>query len=121
MQTPASDIIQSGDLGGQKVAMGFDPNSLAHLMSVLTDLYSDPVGAIVREYSTNALDSHVEAAAYVSALQVLDTHNELKHFDPRYLEGGMPPIEVSIPSTFSPFFKVVDHGIGLSVDDITTM
>jgi hypothetical protein len=96
METPVSSIRQTGDLGGQKVKMVIDENALAHIMSVLTDLYSDPVGAVVREYSTNALDSHIEA-------------------------GNTAPIEVFTPNALSPFFKVVDHGVGLSVDDITNM
>jgi len=96
METPVSSITSQGDLGGQKVKMSFDENSLAHLMSVLTDLYSDPQLAVIREYSTNALDAHIEA-------------------------GITDPIEVFTPSAYSPYFKIVDHGVGLSVDDITDM
>lgn len=82
-----------GDLGGEKVAMSFDQNSLAHIMSVLTDLYSDPELAIIREYSTNALDAQIRA-------------------------GVTTPIEVSTPNALSPFFKVKDNGIGMDADDI---
>jgi hypothetical protein len=96
METPVSSITSQGDLGGQKVKMSFDENSLAHLMSVLTDLYSDPQLAVIREYSTNALDAHIEA-------------------------GITDPIEIFTPSAYSPYFKIVDHGVGLSVDDITDM
>jgi hypothetical protein len=73
--------------------MGFDPSSVAHIMSVLTDLYSDPVGAIVREYATNAWDSHVEA-------------------------GVTRPINVTTPNPLSQFYRVKDYGVGLSVDEI---
>lgn len=96
METPVSSIVSTGDLGGQKVAMGIDENAMAHIMSILTDLYSDPEGAVIREYSTNARDSHIEV-------------------------GNPAPIEIITPSALSPYFKVIDHGVGLSVDDITDM
>ena len=96
METPVSSITSQGDLGGTKVKMSFDESSLAHLMSVLTDLYSDPQLAVIREYSTNALDAHTEA-------------------------GNTDPIEIYTPSALSPYFKIIDHGVGLSVDDITNM
>ena len=93
MQTPASMITTSGDLGGQKIQMTIDQSAMAHIMSILTDLYSDPLGAVIREYSTNARDAHIEA-------------------------GNTAPIEIHTPSGFSPFLKIIDHGVGLSVDDI---
>lgn len=82
-----------GDLGGEKVAMTFDQNSLAHIMSVLTDLYSDPELAIIREYSTNALDAQIRA-------------------------GVKKPIEVSTPNTLSPFMVIKDNGVGMNAEDI---
>lgn len=93
MQTPTSTIVQTGDLGGEKITMGIDQSALAHIMSVLTDLYSDREGAVIREYSTNARDAHIEA-------------------------GNAAPIEIHTPSALSPYFKVIDYGVGLSVDDI---
>jgi hypothetical protein len=73
--------------------MTFDENSIAHIMSVLTDLYSDSELAIVREYSTNAHDSHIEA-------------------------GQTRPIEVTLPTTLHPYLKIQDWGVGMSRDDI---
>lgn len=82
-----------GNLGGEKVGMTIDTSALAHIMSVLTDLYSDPELAIIREYSTNALDSHIEA-------------------------GQTRPIEVTTPSPLSPHFTVRDYGTGLDAEGI---
>src|SRR5688572_13936905 len=96
MQTPANTISLTGDLGGEKVAMTFDEKSLAHLQSLFIDMYSDRELAAIREYSTNALDAHVQA-------------------------GNTAPIEVFTPSALSPYFRVVDHGVGLSIDDIKDM
>lgn len=81
------------NLGGDKIKMGFDEESIIHLMGVMTDLYSDAELAVIREYSTNAWDSHREA-------------------------GNKAPIEVTTPSSLSPVFKVRDYGVGLSVNDI---
>ncbi|QDH94043.1 hypothetical protein SEA_EVY_208 [Streptomyces phage Evy] len=93
MEPTAIYAERKGNLAGETVAMSVDAASMAHVMSILTDLYSDPVLAVIREYSTNAFDSHVEA-------------------------GVQRPIEVSIPNAMSPFFKVRDYGVGLSVEDI---
>lgn len=83
----------SGNMGGEKVGMTIDQSALAHIMSVLTDLYSDPEMAVIREYSTNAFDSHVEA-------------------------GVSRPIEVTLPTNLAPFFRVRDFGVGLDAEDI---
>lgn len=96
MLVDKSEFEVKSTLDGRKIAMTFDENSLAHIMSILTDLYSDPEMAIIREYSTNALDSHIEA-------------------------GETRPIEVTLPSALSPFLKIKDYGIGLSVDDINAI
>lgn len=89
----ASAIAVTGTMGGVKHALGIDPAAMAHIMNVLTDLYSDPEYAVLREYSTNALDAQIEA-------------------------GYAGPIDVSLPSPLSPFLKVRDYGVGLSEEDI---
>lgn len=88
-----TQVQTRGTLQGERIAMEFDESARAHLMQVMTDLYSDPELAVIREYSTNALDSHIEA-------------------------GVKLPIEVTTPTTMAPFLAVTDHGVGLSVDDI---
>jgi hypothetical protein len=93
MRPNANVAERKGDLGGQKIAMTFDQNSLAHLMSVMTDLYSDPELAVIREYSTNAWDSHKAA-------------------------GVVRPIEITLPNGLSPYFRVKDYGLGMDIDDI---
>ena len=91
--TKTNDITVSGNLNGDKIAMGVHAQSLQKLIGILTDLYSDPVAAIIREYSTNAVDSHIAS-------------------------GQTRPVEVSLPSPLSPFFRVKDFGLGMSVDDV---
>lgn len=93
MEPTAIYATREGNLAGETVEMSVDAASMAHVMSILTDLYSNPKLAVVREYSTNALDSHIAA-------------------------GVTKPIEVSLPNGMSPFFKVRDYGVGLNVEDI---
>lgn len=93
MKPVARVLDGEGNLGGEKIGMTIDDAAMQHIMSVLTDLYSDPELAVIREYSTNALDSHRDA-------------------------GQTRPIEVTLPSALSPFFRVRDYGIGLDADDI---
>jgi hypothetical protein len=92
IQETRTSTVQS-TITGQKVEMKIAEGQMAHVMGMLTNLYADPVLAIIREYSTNGLDAHVAA-------------------------GYTGPVEVTTPSALSPFFKVKDHGTGLSVEDI---
>lgn len=88
-----TEFKETGILSGDSIDMTFDENSLGFLANVLIDLYSDKERAAIREYATNALDSHKAA-------------------------GQTRPIEVTTPSYFSYMFKVKDYGVGLSKDDI---
>lgn len=84
--------VQS-NMTGRRGQFTVDENSLTHIMSVLTNLYKDPELAVIREYLTNARDSHIEA-------------------------GTTRPVEVTTPSHFNKSFIVKDYGLGMSVDDI---
>lgn len=89
------DIAHAGTVGSDdRTRMTFDENSIAHLMSVLTDLYSDPALAVIREYSTNARDAHRSI-------------------------GNDAAIEVTLPTSLAPVFVVRDFGPGLSIAQIT--
>lgn len=94
MEPNATYAAIQGNLNGEKIEMSVDAASMAHVMSILTDLYSDPTMAVIREYSTNARDAMIEAG------------------------NGDNPIEVTLPNGMSPYFKVRDYGVGLSVEDI---
>lgn len=79
----------------KKTALAVDPKAMAHIMHLLTNLYSDEELACIREYSTNAWDSHIVA-------------NQTR------------PIEVSLPSRLSPTLRIKDYGTGMNIDDIQT-
>jgi hypothetical protein len=61
MLADKSDLQIESTVSGNRVAMTLDETALVHIMSVLTNLYSDPEKAIIREYATNAWDAHIEA------------------------------------------------------------
>lgn len=77
------------------VKMVVDESNTKKLLMILSQsLYSDPIGSLVREYCTNALDSHVES-------------------------GIKEPIKVSLEREQGHFvFSVEDYGVGLSPDRI---
>jgi hypothetical protein len=81
---------------GNAVGMTIEEAAMGHIMNVLTNLYSDEELAVVREYSTNALDSHIEA-------------------------GQSRPIEVSLPTDLRPILSIRDFGLGLSAREIETI
>jgi len=82
------------DLGElDDIAMSIDANAALHLMDVLTKLYPDAEEASIREYSTNAWDSHVSA-------------------------GVTRPIEVTLPTPLKPELVIQDFGLGLDRTDI---
>jgi hypothetical protein len=93
MKAEARVLDVTSTLEGEHVKMDIDPGAMAHIMSILTDLYSDPELSVIREYSTNAYDAHIE-------------------------RGINRPIEVTLPAPLAPFFRVRDYGEGLDADDI---
>lgn len=91
--TKNNNIDVQSTISGTKVAMEIDEAARVHIMNLLTDLYSDPEAAIIREYSTNARDSHVEA-------------------------GNAAPIEITTPTSLNPVLRIRDYGIGLDAQGI---
>ena len=74
---------------------GIKESGLSHIFNVLRNqLYSDKVLAVIREYSCNAVDAHVE----VGKADV--------------------PIKVTLPTQMTPEFKVRDFGRGLTETEI---
>jgi hypothetical protein len=91
-----SGIEVEGNMGGKAYVAGIDDENIAHILGLFTDLYSDTIMAVIREYSTNALDAMVEA-------------------------GVNAPVEVTLPSMMSPFLRIRDAGVGLDEGDIATI
>lgn len=92
-----SDVSSSGTISTSNlVQMTISAEGTAHIMSLLTDLYSSPELAVLREYASNAKDSHTEA-------------------------GQTLPIKVTLPTSWNPVFTVQDFGVGMSSQDIKTI
>ena len=89
-----------GDLAPEKVIemdLDLSPEGRAHLLTLMTDLYSDQELAVVREYSTNARDAMIMAGK------------------------GHLPIKVTLPTALSPHLTITDEGVGLSINDLETI
>ena len=84
-------IRQSNDF--EKVTMGIKAKNMAHILKLLSSPYSNPIQAVIREYSTNAWDEHVKW-------------------------GIEKPFRVSLPTAFEPVFKVRDFAKGLTHEQV---
>lgn len=88
MAIPTKNVLtEVNNLPGEEV--DFSIGDAAFVMEALSDLYSNKELALVREYSTNARDSHIEAGK------------------------EDVPIEVSLPDIYNPYFVVQDFGLGM--------
>jgi hypothetical protein len=81
------------NFGGERGTMGFYQGAQQKLMTILTRMYSDLPATLIREYATNAWDSHVEA-------------------------GNTDPILVYLPNLMNRNLRIQDFGVGMTVDDI---
>lgn len=89
----AFEVTSTLDSEGESSEMSIHKDSLQHIMDILTRLYPNPIKAVVREYATNALDSHIQA-------------------------GQSKPIEIKLPTDLNPTLSIRDFGVGLSKDEI---
>jgi hypothetical protein len=85
-----------GAAGAENMRMSIAEDAMAHVMDIMTNLYKFPIRAMLREYSTNARDAHIET-------------------------GQTRPIEVQLPTMMSPFLRIKDFGIGLDREGIRTI
>lgn len=77
----------------EDISMGMRAEDFVHVAFMFENLYSNPLEAVVREYSTNAWDSHVFA-------------------------GNPDPIQITLPTETSLEFSVQDFGVGMSIDTL---
>lgn len=82
----SQSVISTGEINRANMEVN------AKSFSVLAGLYSDTIKAVVREYSTNALDEHIKT-------------------------GNPDPFHVHLPTTSEPYFYVRDFGDGLDQDE----
>lgn len=83
------------------------------IIDSLINLYSDPIGSIVREITSNCVDAHKEKDLKVIGKRALDTDDNLEHFSKRNTVEIEYVDRNEITGTTSAFiFR--DHGVGLS-------
>lgn len=88
-------LVKRSGIQSEGVSFGIKEDGLAHIFNVLRNqLYSNKILAVIREYSCNAFDAHVEAGK------------------------ADEPFVVSVPSLLDLNFSVRDYGSGLSPDQI---
>ena len=83
----------TSNMAGTEYDMMISPEFMGHIQQILSGVYNDSILAVIREYSTNARDSHIEA-------------------------GNTSPIQVTLPGSLNHTFKVKDYGIGMSEETI---
>lgn len=90
----ATTATETDTLPGEEVE--FTIGNAYWVMKSLSKLYSNPILATIREYSTNARDSQDEAGK------------------------KSEPIRVTLPSVYHPYFEVEDFGVGMSEAELKT-
>lgn len=76
---------------------GIKENNLSHIMGILrSQIYSDKLLAVIREYSTNAVDANIEA-------------------------NNNTPINVHLPTIAEPTLSFRDYGKGLTDDEVCNL
>ena len=76
---------------------GIEDSDLSHIMGILrSQIYSDKLLAVIREYSTNAVDANIEA-------------------------GNDNPIDVQLPTLEKPELSFRDFGHGLSDEEVCNL
>lgn len=89
--------IEGNAVFEETVKMSVENDSMPFIIKSLTDMYSNPVLALSREYISNAYDAVVARMGSRSSFgTVLDT-----------------PIEVTLPSSLNPNFVIRDYGVGM--------
>jgi hypothetical protein len=81
---------------GEVIEMTVSEAGMAYAMSALSNMYNDPKLAVIREYFTNALDSHTKA-------------------------GQTDPVLVSLPTNYNKMYVVQDFGVGMDIDTIRSV
>ena len=80
---------------GEAIEASYTIQDSAKIFSILrSNIYSDKMLAVVREYSTNGWDGHILA--------------------------GTPdrPLKITLPTLLAPVFKVRDFGVGMSEETV---
>lgn len=95
----ASEYVTEDLIGApvRERTMKVSENALQQLAMMFTDLYADPIEAMVRETVSNATDATIKA---------------------RRLGQDAPDVEIVCPSLGEQSLKVIDHGVGMTQHEL---
>lgn len=102
--------VQADELADDAVRMQIDENGFAQLMVTLAGLYVNPPTAVLREYTSNAFDSHVKAGVKQPV--------EVTITEPARI---LDPLGRDISHTQTLYLSVEDFGVGMDVTDLTNI
>lgn len=96
------------DLAENEVAMSIDEAGMARLMTTLSGVYENPPVAVMREYTSNAFDSHLKAG---TKRPVLVT----------YLTKVFDPLIMRMRTIGAPELTVEDFGTGMDEAELRAL
>jgi len=90
--------VEHGDGEGRTEGFGIDQEDLGKILGILADqLYSNEYSAVLREYSCNGVDAHIEAG---------------------YVRKKAVPLVVKLPTMLEPSLVIKDVGAGLDEEGV---
>ena len=96
---------------GAVVKGSFTMDESPEAFEILSDgLYPNKIKAVVRELSTNAVESHITRHKQLTGEEITQE-----------VIDSLPQFEIHLPTTMEPHFSIRDFGTGLSHDDIMNM
>ena len=111
-----------GDVKTNKFKIGED--SMGIIIDSLINLYSDPIGSIVREVTSNCYDAHLEKDLKVKHVIPMTKEDDVKWFHPSSKKPQIEFQEENILLGIGNAFLFRDFGVGLSnkrVEEIYTL
>lgn len=96
MRSASAPVTRTGTANEVGHKSQIDPEALGIVMDILSKMYTNGPRAVLREYSCNGVDSHVEA-------------------------GQVRPIEVDLPTELQPSLTIRDFGTGLTEEQIISV
>lgn len=91
-KSPKNNTVTHFHTENELVNMGIEKSAIVHIMERLTDLYSNPLEAVIRETVSNAIDATIES-------------------------GEINPVKITI-DYFSSSISISDNGTGMSYEEL---
>lgn len=96
MKTVPLGPARTGSASGNWQPCNLNSKGFAHIKAMLTGIYGDSAGSVLREYVANAIDTQAEV-------------------------GCSEPVQVNLPTALRPVVAVSDHGTGLTEEEVRSV